>query len=461
MNILEVQVLADRIAQDFVSSGTDLNQGIAKLASERDLSRSEIHTLVAAANHAANDHFRKVAEDKTYTFDMANLDSVISLLDTIPESGADITKVASVITGFHSTTNEYADLIKQAAAGSEEDQRRRERQTRQTLHKIASLAEVRSRDLRAETQVKLAELDKDIDALTSCVKEYILQKRASYGDILKYASHIRVDNPGILSPLFDQVANRLIKMGEPFTGQLADHKELAKETFERNGINVPEPKVTVINGDVPIHKLVTRIGVNIEDIGIKKYMTHEIDSLNSSATVAEKGLPTSAAAAAHVVDGLDSFYQKFKRSNGDGSHEKLAEFLAEACGFKKEAGPVGAVARGVLGLAQGVGDVAAAPFRAAGSAVKGARVARQAAPKVVKGGKAVVKGGTKAARGISTVAGSGSLARDLGRATPSVVAAAAGGKVLSAGGDVLNKARKGVSYSSGDFAADAADKNLS
>ena len=110
MNVFEAGVLANRIAKQFITSGVGLNEGIAKHAEERDLSRIQIQQLVSSCNHIANDYMRKTANDLTYKFDLADVDRVQSLLDDVSNDGVSIMKVAGALDSLVDFSNPNAEI---------------------------------------------------------------------------------------------------------------------------------------------------------------------------------------------------------------------------------------------------------------------------------------------------------------------------------------------------------------
>ena len=230
MNVFEAGVLANRIAKQFITSGIGLNEGIAKHAEERDLSRIQIQQLVSSCNHIANDYMRKTANDLTYKFDLADVDRVLGLLEDVNNDGVSVMKVAGALDTLVDFSNPELDAMqKVASAGSPEEQERFAQEVKDRLRKIAARAALNEREAEAAKIASLNDLREGIEELTGQVKEYLTRTNYSYADIKKFASYVDTGDVNIMDPAFSRVEAKLEKLGEPFRGKLAEGRELTKE----------------------------------------------------------------------------------------------------------------------------------------------------------------------------------------------------------------------------------------
>lgn len=357
MNAFETQILANRLAQGYVMDSSDLNEQIAKHAEDNDLSRVQIQGLVSAVNHATNDILRKTASDKTYTFDLGNLESVLEILDGRQSEGAPLAKVASAVRDLNPDTGVGANLAAWAANGSEEEQDRRLRTACDTLQKIAATCGAHKKKVSAKKVGQLKKLAEDIASLTQTVKEYMINGRYPYEDIKKCAHAVELDNDKVVDLVFEKVASELEKLGHPFQGVLASDKELKAETFKRSGGDVPEPEVTVVNGASPIAKEVKAIGARINSTYQLERTFNEVDSLASTALVAEKSLKDNGQVSDYLCNDLDSVYRACQTMcEGTAAPEqvkKLAETVADKVGRKVDQG-VTATKAGLTAASLGV-----------------------------------------------------------------------------------------------------------
>jgi hypothetical protein len=357
MNSFETQILANRLAQGYVMDSSDLNEQIAKHAEDNDLSRVQIQGLVSAVNHATNDILRKTASDKTYTFDLGNLESVLEILDGRQSEGAPLAKVASAVRDLNPDTGVGANLAAWAANGSPEEQDRRLRTACDTLQKIAATCEAHKKKVSAKKVGQLKKLAEDVASLTQTVKEYMINGRYPYEDIKKCAHAVDMDNDKVVDVVFEKVASELEKLGHPFTGVMASDKELKSETFKRSGGNVPEPEVTVVNGASPIAKEVKAIGARINSTYQLDRTFNEVDNLASTALVAEKSLKSNGQVSDYLCHDLDSVYRAcMTMCEGTAAPEKvkkLAQTVANRVGAKIDQGVTAAKAgttAGALGV---------------------------------------------------------------------------------------------------------------
>lgn len=364
MNAFETQILANRLAQGYVMDSSDLNEQIAKHAEENDLSRVQIQGLVSAVNHATNDILRKTASDKTYTFDLGNLESVLEILDGRQSEGAPLAKVASAVRSLNPDTGVGANLAAWAANGSPEEQDRRLRTACDTLQKIAATCGAHKKKVSAKKVGQMKKLAEDLASLTQTVKEYMINGRYPYEEIKKCAHAVNMDNDKVVDLVFEKVASELEKLGHPFTGVLASDKELTAETFKRSGGDVPEPEVTVVNGASPIAKEVKAIGARINSTYQLDRTFNEVDSLASTALVAEKSLKDNGQVSDYLCHDLDSVYRACQTmcDQESVSAKQVKEAASKIKSVVKALGPA-ALTTGATTATLGAANVAASELR--------------------------------------------------------------------------------------------------
>jgi len=372
MNAFETQILANRLAQGYVMDSSDLNEQIAKHAEANDLSRVQIQGLVSAVNHATNDILRKTASDKTYTFDLGNLESVLEILDGRQSEGAPLAKVASAVRSLNPDTGVGANLAAWAANGSPEEQDRRLRTACDTLQKIAATCGAQKKKVSAKKVGQMKKLAEDLASLTQTVKEYMINGRYPYEEIKKCAHAVNMDNDKVVDLVFEKVASELEKLGHPFTGVLASDKELTAETFKRSGGDVPEPEVTVVNGASPIAKEVKAIGARINSTYQLDRTFNEVDSLASTALVAERALKSNGQVSEYLCHDLDSVYRACQTmcDQESVSAKQVKEAASKIKSVVKGLGP-SALATGLAtGATAGLGTVAGEFRRQTGGGIK-------------------------------------------------------------------------------------------
>lgn len=322
MNLFEQQLFAERLAQEYVLGNQNLNEGIAKLADERDLSQVEIQKLAVAVNHAANERLRNSAEDLTFTFELADVNEVLGMINKEAEVGVDLSKVASALSEANPYHGEYDHLYEMGEMGSDSDQELRLRQAKQTLNKLAQVTQRLRDDYTSRRTGEMAKIAEELPKLSQTVKNYLQQTEHNLEDVCKYAA-LAMPGSKITQVVMTKVAQEMTKHGHAFTGTLADPTEMVKETFERRGASVPTPGVTVINGETPIQKSLRIIHTGSDNINAYEHMVHEIDSLSSVIGENEQALDSNEAVNKYLLQDLDSFYSQAMKVHG--SQEKLAQ----------------------------------------------------------------------------------------------------------------------------------------
>lgn len=402
--------MAQRIALEYVRGNEgDLNRGIAKVAEERELSRLHIQSLVTAVNHATNDLLRKQADDKTFSFGVANIDEVLNLLANTPTAGIAVTKVAEVFkpslsADFSKNLTKVANAVHDPRAILDK------KLAGQYIDEIAGYIKTAARTLEAERVSELAKLAETLDTLAVRVGDY-LRNKTPLQDIHRFTSAV-ADSPQFADAVIHKVAELLEKKGHPFTGIMAAASELGKENHERTGVPVPSVKVSVINGDAPITKTVRDVKRAMSTLTETEAFLHELSSLSENVEIARHSLKDNADVTRYIANELGTVCKNL-RNDKEVAMDKRAFVV-----------PLLNAARGsrILGGA----------FR------EGLRVTN------------------RVSRGLTGK----SLARHATRVVPAMGAAAAVSKGLSTTQHVADRLRKGLSGSSGVGAADSSNVYL-
>lgn len=281
MKNIELQLMAQDVARRYVENGADLNESIAKLASARGLSRTDIANLVAAANHATSGGLRKVAAKGGQEFDLATVDGVLSHLDAKP-TGVPLTDVIKVANAFIKREGSTFDrditrfVTKTAALRAAE-----KTATLLRLEKVASRAANYGRVLSARDAGVTAAFGEDMRELKKLAKEYIYSNRGKLRDMHKYAQCMTPQNPHQWRPIFEAVGESLRKEAHPTNQMLADATELAApDNFDRSGGRIPGPDVEVINGRTALYGLLHQVKCKIDDKDSIALWKKEVDNLD-------------------------------------------------------------------------------------------------------------------------------------------------------------------------------------
>lgn len=348
MNPITFYIFAKQAAEEYLTKGSDLNASIAKIAEDKGLSQVQIQRVVELTNHETNDQLRKTAEDKTFSFPIASVDSVLSLMNAAPPtSNVTVEKVASLIRSFNKGTGnedfkERVELLKRASEESTLQIREAEILSDQLIEKIANA----STALEARRISQLQDVMDEMENLVKVAKEFILVERGTLGELRKFAKEVEPGWEQGWDAVFNAVRSELLKLGHPFTGKLAPSVALKADNPNRPGQKITGPSVTVVNGNNPLAYEVKKV---------KDKITQEEHTKNWKTE----------------IDDWKEVVQKNKMSLRDNKDVKAyIETLNKA--IKHPTAPEGAFSRGVLqklGFVDPVTGAAAAAALAAGQHV--------------------------------------------------------------------------------------------
>jgi hypothetical protein len=289
MNPVALYFMARQAARDLVQNNIDLNQGIAKHASDQGLSQLQIQRVVEAANHEANALFQKTAEDKTFSFDLASLDGVMAVM-TPQAAGHTVsfTKAAAALDAVLDDSEAFRDRLDAAPQVHPEVHAAALRGAIKDLDKVAARAAAQSQQMTSKQYHELEKCGQALETVVTRAREYI-RRGGELVDLQKYAHALDPSFERGWDTLFGRVQEELQKLGHPYTGPLATATELMADRPDRPGgpLHVPA-QIRVMNGQ---HALAgelrqLRDGVTfMERLGDR---TREIDNFMTSVRVAQR-----------------------------------------------------------------------------------------------------------------------------------------------------------------------------
>lgn len=292
MNFINYYLFAKQAAADFLTKGVDLNESIAKLAEKSGLSQVQIQRVVEFANHETNDNLRKTAEDKTFTFPVASLDTVLSKMNKIPDvGGVEVTKVAQLVRSF--SANQDAEIEKRAAAMLAADDTAAElkvREYRIALEKVAQQLTVVDKQLKAQHTGFCQEVSDLVTELTQDIKDYMILDGGDFEDIKKYAKQVDTGWDQGWDAVFGSIRQDLVKLGQPISGKLLATS--FAESHKRSGAPVPEPTVNVVNGETALAKKIKQLHEVISLAARTADRTRDINNFKDTIDTEVKRLKT-------------------------------------------------------------------------------------------------------------------------------------------------------------------------
>lgn len=286
---------AGRAADSYLSDGTTLDDAIAKIAHEKDLSRVQIQRVVELANHELNERLLKTAGDKTFQFRIASVDGVLGKLGTAPATGPSelmLRKAARAFVGVdHEPTIKIADITEHPDVAQT-----RALRAAQATEKIAGWIRTHRTGLAAE-QAGLHEGIRDgLGKLAQVVKEHAARNGA-LADLHKFACTYDPASRRVWDVLFEAARDQVVKEAKltPIGVRLANER-LPKSAFL--------PGTTVINGN---HKLLVHLDtlrnkVSAEDTCAQRIRL--LDTFGPAVAVASQKFRGSADVSRYIAEEL-------------------------------------------------------------------------------------------------------------------------------------------------------------
>ena len=226
LNPLKFADFAKQAATKFVEGAVPLNKTIAKIAEENNLSPMQIQRVVEIANSEANQRLYKTAGDKTFTFDLASLDGVRSVLNP----SASMAKTAQVMdVMFPSNAKKTAQIvegIEKIAAAPTKAAMDPLLEKRASMAFDSLIAEYRKRAARLELDKLAFEMEKEaaFNAIKDMAKDFVILEQGKLADMYKFACMANPDDRELWKQLFTDVRQDLMKLGNPVDKALVDEK---------------------------------------------------------------------------------------------------------------------------------------------------------------------------------------------------------------------------------------------
>lgn len=214
MSTTEFMALASRATDAFVTTGVDLNEAIAKLASDRDLSPVQIQRVVELTNHETHERLRKTAEDKTFTFPLASVDEVLGHL----RPGTGHQKVASLrvqnsMRSYIGRESANTAVMEKAAEAVESHPFRaqiRVKTAAQHMQKIAGWLRTHRTQIESRRTGLHEDIREELAKLAQLAKNHIANG-GRFSDLHKLACNYDRDSGRMWDVLFGRVRDSLMK----------------------------------------------------------------------------------------------------------------------------------------------------------------------------------------------------------------------------------------------------------
>jgi len=355
INPMKLSVLAKEVSDSFLSSGVALNDSLAKVSEENELTPAQIQRVAEIANHETNLALLKRSEDKTFTFPLADAVEVVRKIREVEPTKVAalgiLSHVRSPMTGMKKTASEFklptTDPYVDAC---------RIRNVDLLLNKLASRVVRYREELRGQVMNDHAEIAEEIGKIAALAKEHIILNHGTLSDFLKYACAYDPGCKELYQQVFLAMKEDLMKLGHPVDKALLNDK-----------LEMPDSTLDVINGG---HVLAIRLDtlknkISNEDRNSKRIRL--MDTFGEAIVDKMDSLKTSDDFSDYTLDTLDMLDKKAQEGL-----EEFVEFLSKNSGFLKNVGTgakVG-IGAGVIGGTLAGGALAQHVMRGAGRELK-------------------------------------------------------------------------------------------
>lgn len=232
INPIQLMSFAKEASDDFVQKGVTLNDAIAKIAERYELNPMQIRRVAEIANHDVQGTLFKKAEDKSFTFELADPAKIIQMIR------GETTKVASfsVVEAALTPPRCREEIVKMAAEVVASDPGTVYRQfaeVHDNLEKIGECVRLYKRDLLIKKASLNGEIDGILSEIGSLAKDHIILNKGRLSDFMKFACQHDPEMSRAWKGIFEYIKGDLMKLGAPVDKALiCDNLEIPNGTLE-------------------------------------------------------------------------------------------------------------------------------------------------------------------------------------------------------------------------------------
>jgi hypothetical protein len=223
-----------KVASDrFLKESVSLDNAIAEIADKHELNPLQIQRVAEDANHQVQAALYKGAEDKTFTFPLADAKNITQIV-----RGKEMPKVAFARVFDASRARSYASdkaavLEKAASFRNREDGPRNTRDAKLTLEKVAQQMSKFREELLVRRVDAHGAIEESLAKVAQAAKDHIVQNDGKLSDFFKYACLRDPEFAVGYKVIFDGIRQDLMKLGSPIEQKLiADELEMPGSTVE-------------------------------------------------------------------------------------------------------------------------------------------------------------------------------------------------------------------------------------
>lgn len=238
INPIQLVTIAKQASDSFLKQGSPLNDAIAKLAEQHELNPMQIRRVAEYANHEVQGSLYKGADDKSFTFSLADPSQIIQTLQ-VPETQTKLASTDVIEAAYHRTTHRR-EAIKTAAErfiSSSETNHRELKDCQYNLNKLAQHLQHFARETDLRQMVVQSEIETCMNKIARMGKDHIILNNGQLSDLLKYACNYDPESAHMFKVVFDNIKEDLMKLGAPVDKSLINDK-----------LEIPNGELEIING---------------------------------------------------------------------------------------------------------------------------------------------------------------------------------------------------------------------
>lgn len=238
INSIRLVDLAKVASKRFLQESVSLNDAIAKIAEENELTPMQIRRVAEYANHDSNLSLHKGASDKTFTFELADPEQIIQMLQGEKTAGIDVLDVLEAVKAppsfLEKTAGEMEYVEPLTFDPDPDDLECRARNVGLLLEKLAGHAKSMKREMLIRVASHRADISDVMDKIAEMAKEHILVERGKLSNLFKFACIHDPDWAKTFKVAFERIKEDMIeKLGAPVEAELlSDNLEIPDGTLE-------------------------------------------------------------------------------------------------------------------------------------------------------------------------------------------------------------------------------------
>ena len=237
INPIQLVSFAKEASDKCVHDGMSLNDAIAKIAETHELNPMQIRRVAELANHDVQGSFYKGAEDKSFTFELADPGKIVQMV----QSGGHA-KVAAFDVVMAALTpprcrEEVVKLAAEIVASDQESKRRQFAEVHDNLEKIGEHIQAFRREMLIQQGSLQGEISESLQKIGEMAKDHIIMNKGQLSDFFKFACQYDAGMSKAWKGVFEHIKDDLMKLGAPVD------KSLISDNLE-----MPGGELEIING---------------------------------------------------------------------------------------------------------------------------------------------------------------------------------------------------------------------